>query len=71
MITRDDWMIYIKRINEKKYTIAFEHSKKTNRRVYIIDIVCGKIVVSCTYQAYRKYRKYLHIIPGSRCNRLH
>lgn len=64
MIPRREWDIYISLINKGIYTIAFEHSKKRDRRVYIINRGCGYITASCSYQAYRKYRKFLHIIPG-------
>ena len=70
MIQRREWDIYISLINRGEYTIAFEHSKKNDRRVYIINKACGYIAASCSYQAFRKYRKYLHSIPGSKCNRM-
>lgn len=71
MIKSKDWMRYIRKINEGDYTITFEHCKLTNRNVYIIDILYREIVAVCSYQTYRKYRKYLYSIPGTRCNRLH
>lgn len=71
MIKRNEWEIYISLINKGVYTIAFEHSKLANRRVYIIYTAYNAIVASCTYQAYRKYRKYLHSIPGTECSRMH
>lgn len=71
MIQRREWDIYISLINKGKFTIAFEHSKKPDRRVYIINIEFGSIAASCSYQAFRKYRKFLHSIPGGGCNRMH
>lgn len=69
MIKKSTWSIYINLINNGTYKIVFEHAKKHDRRVYIIYPLYGSIVDSCSYQAYRKYRKYLHTIPGTRCNR--
>lgn len=65
------WSIYIDLINKGEYKIVFEHAKKKDRRVYIIYPKFCSIVDSCSYQAFRKYRKYLHSIPGMRCNRMH
>lgn len=71
MISRREWDVFISLINEGEYTIAFEHSKKDDRRVYIINKKFSSVSASCSYQAFRKYRKYLHSIPGEGCNRLH
>ena len=71
MIPRREWDIYISLINRGEYTIAFEHSKKSDRRVYIINKAAHYVAASCSYQAFRKYRKQLHTIPGTRCNRMH
>ena len=70
MIKKNDWMRYIRRINEGDYTIVFEHSKCSDRHVYIVDILYREIVDDCSYQAYRKYRKFLHSIPGRKCNKM-
>lgn len=64
MIKKDDWFEYIDLINRGRYKITFEYVKKKDRRVYILDLVYGRVVASCSYQAYRKYRKYLHLVPG-------
>lgn len=71
MITKDRWLGYISLINKGTYTIAIEHSKKRGRRVYILYPQYMHIVNSCTYQAFRKYRKYITSIPGARCNQMH
>lgn len=71
MIKKRDWELYASLINDGKYTIAFEHSKKKDRRVYIINVIYGYIAASCSYQAFRKYRNLLHSIPGIKCNRMH
>lgn len=71
MIKKSTWEIYIRLINEGVYKLVFEHSKKKDRRVYIIYPMYNSILDSCSYQAFRKYRKYLHSIPGSGCTRLH
>lgn len=70
MIKKSTWSVYIDLINRGEYKIVFEHAKKTDRRVYIIYPKFRSVVDSCTYQAFRKYRKYLHSIPGARCNRM-
>ena len=70
MIKKSTWDIYISLINRGEYKIVFEHAKTHDRRVYIIYPKFNSIVDSCSYQAFRKYRKYLHITPGIRCNRM-
>lgn len=71
MITRSDWMYYIRKINTGDYTIAFEHSKRKNRTVYIIDILYAEIRATCSYNAYRKYRKYITSLPRKGRNQMH
>lgn len=70
MIKKQEWEVYIKLINEGTYKITFEHVKKQDRKIYILYPRFNHIVNSCSYQAFRKYRKYLHSIPGSGCNRM-
>lgn len=71
MIKKTTWAVYIELINNGVYEVVFEHPKKKDRRVYIIYPVYGRIVDSCSYQAFRKYRKHLHSLPGSECSRMH
>lgn len=71
MVSKSSWEFYIDQINKGLYRIAFEHAKKFGRRVYVIDPRNTYVVASCSYQAFRKYRKYLHLAPGDECSRLH
>lgn len=70
MIKKAVWEGYINLINKGEYKIVFEHAKVVDRRIYIIYPKFRSIVDSCTYQAFRKYRKYLHSIPGPECKRM-